>query len=269
MSVSRGHALVWSAALHTLGIGAAGWTTYGRVREPVATRELHTTRAYALHLLTLTRPKPRAEPRVDPRAARRVAPGPAKPPRPAPSPTPEIALSAAPVVVSRSATRNDEPRMSPLQVRELSPGVVGRAPASAPAAPARPPARGGLDRAASLLTRAGSACPELPLSEGWARRDVAVAVAFEVDASGRVDASKLRVVESPKRQSRGGRFYPRIYVVGARAARTPQRVAPAELDSVATEAVARHVTALEFRPAMSGGRPVSSTVLVACQLSPG
>jgi hypothetical protein len=127
----------------------------------------------------------------------------------------------------------------------------------------------GVYRAATLVTSAGSACPKLPVPPEWGGREVSVAVAFVVDTSGKVDASRLQIVESPGRQSAGRGFYPRIYVVGTRAAANPGRVDPARYDSLVTHAVTKHVEALQFRPALVGGKPVRSTVLVACHRSPG
>jgi hypothetical protein len=103
----------------------------------------------------------------------------------------------------------------------------------------------------------------------WGGREVSVAVAFVVDTSGKVDPSKLRVVESPGRHSAGRGFYPRIYVVGTKAGRAPSSMDQAGYDSVVTRAVASHIAGLRFRPALVGGRPVSSLVLVACHRAPG
>jgi hypothetical protein len=124
-------------------------------------------------------------------------------------------------------------------------------------------------QAATLVTPAGSACPELPVPPEWDGREVSVAVAFVVDTTGKVDPSRLHIVESPGRHPDGRGFYPRIYVVGTRAGPSSSRMDPARSDSVLTDAVTRHVSALRFRPALVGGRPVPSTVLVACHRSPG
>jgi hypothetical protein len=270
MPVSRGHALLCSAALHTLGIGVAGWTSYGHYRSPAETLELHTTRAYALHFLTLTRPKPQPEPR------RRSLARPQQPVRPpedrAAGPrAPEPTLPAAALARTVGVTQKRLP--SPLDIRELSPGatveVVGESPAPAPRLVAAPPPVHGVDRAAALVTPAGSACPDLPLPETWSRRNVAVAVALEVDSSGAVDRSKLHVVQSPGRDGTERQYYPRIYVVGAKAGRSTGVVDPAAYDSVLTGAVEGHVASLRFTPAMRDGRPVSSAVLIACHWSPG
>jgi hypothetical protein len=90
-----------------------------------------------------------------------------------------------------------------------------------------------------------------------------------VDTSGKVDPSKLRVIQSPGREPTGRRFYPRIYVVGTRAGPAEGHLDPARYDSVLTQAVTSHIAGLRFRPALVGGRPVRSTVLVACHRSPG
>jgi hypothetical protein len=250
MTVARGNALAWSAALHTLGIGLAGWATHGRYHEPRPTLELHTTRAYALHYLTLLPPKPPPEPRPT-RATTGVR-------RPAPLPQ----AAAAPVRL--------EPPRRPLKVEELPPGEVAGIGQTVARPAAEPPPRAvrGVDRPAALVAAAGSACPELPVPGDRARREVAVTVAFVVDTNGKVDPSELRVIESPGRPPSGRRFYPRIYVVGARVARHPSRVDPAGYDSMVTRAVTSHVAGLTFRPALSDGRPVRSTVLVACQRAP-
>jgi hypothetical protein len=124
-------------------------------------------------------------------------------------------------------------------------------------------------QAATLVTPAGSACPELPVPPEWNGREVSVAVAFVVDTSGRVDPSRIQTVESPGRQSAERQFYPRIYVVGTKAGPVRGGANPASSDSVVTQAVTSHIAALRFRPALVGGRPVRSTVLVACHHSPG
>ena len=130
------------------------------------------------------------------------------------------------------------------------------------------PAPRGAYQAAALVTAAGSACPDLPVPREWGGREISVAVAFVVDTAGKVDPSRLRVVESPGRQPAGRGFYPRIYVVGTKAGASPGRVDPARYDSVVTQAVTSHIAGLRFHPALVGGRPVRSTVLVACHRSP-
>jgi hypothetical protein len=124
-------------------------------------------------------------------------------------------------------------------------------------------------QAAALVTAAGSACPELPAAPAWRGREVTVAVAFVVDTSGKVDPARIHIVESPGREPAGRGFYPRIYVVGTKAGRTTGSVDPARYDSLVRNAVTSHIATLQFRPALVGGRPVRSTVLVACHQSPG
>jgi hypothetical protein len=94
-------------------------------------------------------------------------------------------------------------------------------------------------------------------------------VAFVVDTSGKVDPSRIHIVQSPGRPPARRGFYPRIYVVGTKAGGTWGGGDPARYDSLVTSAVTKHIAALRFRPALVGGRPVSSTVLVACHQSPG
>jgi hypothetical protein len=267
MSVSRGHALVWSAALHTLGLGVAAWATHGLYREPSSAPELHVTRAFALHFLTLTPPKPREEPRPAHKMVgdARLAPQPHGPLATTPVAGPPEPDRAA--VAPRDGNAGPEPPRSSLPVQELSPGatvtVVGKT-SDEGAAELPALARLGLDRAAALASPTGSACPELPLPTAGGGGELAVAVALVVDASGKVDPSALRVVESPGRPPTDRRFYPRIYVVGARAGRGALRVDRAAYDSAVTLAVTRHMTRLTFHPALKQGRPVRSTVLIAC-----
>ena len=245
MSVSPGGALIWSAALHALGVGFAGWATHGPSREPPSAFALHPARAQALQYLALTRPTPRPEPA----AARSRRPSPRS--RPA-----------------RPAERLEATRL-PLRVQEPAAGevaairqVVARAvPKPSPTVTRR------VDRGAALVSGAGSACPALPLPAAWSGRDLAVSVEMVVDSNGRVDRSALRVVESATRAPPGHAYYPRIYVVGARLEKQEERLDAAGYDAMLTEAVIRHVARLTFRPAMKNGRPVSSTVLIACQRS--
>lgn len=261
MSVSPGGALLWSAALHTLGFGLAGWATHGRHWEPPSTVALHTTRFYALQYLTPARPKPRP----DPTPAR-------TPPRPrAPSPSPRgAAHPGAGTAPADPPVAEREPPPASLLVQELAPGAVagiGHAdPQSRLDAPA---ARRGLDRGAALVKGAGSACPELPLPSGWGHRQLAVVVAVPVDSQGRVDPSGVLVVESPDRTPSAREYYPRIYVVGARLKKYRGRMEAADYDAMVTGTVTRHVAGLAFRPAVRDGRPVSSTVLIACQRPSG
>lgn len=160
------------------------------------------------------------------------------------------------------------PPVSSLQIRELAPGAVAAVTPAPPPEPSPepgpPPLARGVDRAAALVTPAGSACPALPLPDLEMRREVVVAVAFVVDTSGRVERSGVRLVESPRHQLGGRGYYPRIYVVGTKAGRDAQRVHPAGYDSMVSHVMASHVAALRFEPALVDGRPVRSTVLVAC-----
>lgn len=253
----------------------AGWVTHGQFREPSAPVELYTTRAYALSFLTLAPPKPRPVPMPRPTRlparVRHEAPPPVAPAgTTSGSGTPEPPRSA---VAEKGTTTGAGPAGSALQVRELAPGVTVAAvpelaPPAEPAPEAGPPDLRGVYQAATLVTPAGSACPELPVPPEWNGREVSVAVAFVVDTTGKVDPSRLQIVESPGRRPAGRGFYPRIYVVGTKAGTGTSRVSPASYDSVATEAVTRHVSALRFRPALVGGKPVRSTVLVACHRSP-
>jgi hypothetical protein len=244
----------------------AGWATYGQPREPSAPVELRTTRAYVLTFLTVAPPKPRpitAAPRVRPRT---------------PPPT-------APATAPSGSSRTEQPRLaaaaegttgagragSPFRAQELAPGVTATAiPVMAPPPESEPhmPAPRGAHQAATLVTAAGTACPDLPVPREWGGREISVAVAFVVDTAGKVDPSRLRIVESPGRLAAGRGFYPRIYVVGTKAGASPDRVDPARYDSVVTHAVTSHVAGLRFHPALVGGRPVRSTVLVACHRSP-
>ena len=157
-------------------------------------------------------------------------------------------------------------------MQELGPGVTVTAiPLTPPPAEtgteSGPPVPRGVYQAAALVTPAGSACPELPAAPAWVGREVAVAVAFVVDTGGKVDPSRIHIVESPGRLPAGRGFYPRIYVVGSKAGPTRGGVDPARYDSLVTNAVTSHIAALQFRPALVGGRPVRSTVLVACHQS--
>jgi hypothetical protein len=267
MPVSRGYALALSAALHSAGLGVAGWATYGQLREPSAPVALRTTRAYALTFLTVAPPKPqpittppRARPRTPPPTApATVASGSSTTEQPRPS-------------AAALATTGTGPAGSPLRAQELAPGVTAAAiPVMAPPPESVPeshmPPRGAY-RAATLVTAAGSACPDLPVPREWGRREISVAVAFVVDTAGKVDPSTLRIIESPGRPPAGRGFYPRIYVVGTKAGASPGRMDSARYDSAVTHAVTSHIARLRFRPALVGGRPVRSTVLVACHRPP-
>jgi hypothetical protein len=276
MPVSRGYALALSAALHTAGLGVAGWVTYGQYREPSGPVEVQAARAHAFIFLTMVPPQPRPIPQSRPaRAPARVR----QEARPQAAPAPSASVPGktggpGPAVASQQPTAATGPAGSPLRTRELAPGVTVAAipvtPPPAETAPeSGPPVPRGVYQAATLVTPAGSACPELPAAPGWNGREVSVAVAFVVDTSGKVDPSRIHIVESPSRQPAGRGFYPRIYVVGTKAGPTRGGVDPAAYDSLVTHAVTSHIAALQFRPALVGGRPVSSTVLVACHQSAG
>lgn len=270
MPVSRGYALTLSAALHTAGLGVAGWATYGQYREPSGPVEVQASLAYPLVFLTLAPPAPRPIP--EPRASRapaRVRRDARPPAAPAPS---APGTTGVPAAASQQPTAATGSAGSPLRMQELGPGVTVTAiPLTPPPAEtgteSGPPVPRGVYQAAALVTPAGSACPELPAAPAWVGREVAVAVAFVVDTGGKVDPSRIHIVESPGRLPAGRGFYPRIYVVGSKAGPTRGGVDPARYDSLVTNAVTSHIAALQFRPALVGGRPVRSTVLVACHQS--
>jgi hypothetical protein len=94
-------------------------------------------------------------------------------------------------------------------------------------------------------------------------------VALVVEADGRVNPAGLRVVESPSHPTSERRFYPRIYVVGARVGGATRRIDAAAYDSAITSTVTRHMSGLAFHPALREGRPVRSTVLIACHQGEG
>jgi hypothetical protein len=259
-AVSRGHALLWSAALHTLGLGVAGWTTHGQSHEPTLP-ELQVTRAFALHFLIPAAPRSRTSAQALPRTP---SPRPAVPTPPGAAP--RVLLSTAPET-SAPADPDTEPPRSSLQAQELLPGSTVTSLATVGAAleaKTAPAFRRGVDRAAALAAPAGSACPELPPLPVGSQVDLSVAVSLVVDASGKVDPAALRVVESPGRPVSDRRFYPRIYVVALKGDKVGPRIEPAAYDSVVTQVVTSHMAALTFHPAMRQGRPVSSTVLIAC-----
>jgi hypothetical protein len=275
MPVSRGYALALSAALHTAGLGVAGWATHGQYLESSGPVEVQAARAYALTFLTLAPPRPQPVPEPRPsRAPARVRPE-AHPPAAA-APSASVAGTTGgprPPAASQQATAATGLASSPLRTQELAPGVTVAAipmtpPPTEPGPEPGAPVPRGVYQAAALVTPAGSACPELPAAPAWAG-EVSVAVAFVVDTSGKVDPSRIHIVQSPGRQPAGRGFYPRIYVVGTKAGPTRGGVDPARYDSLVTNAVTSHIAALRFRPALVGGRPVSSTVLVACHQSPG
>jgi hypothetical protein len=271
--------LAGSAALHGLVFALACWVTRGGYQGPPSSPVVHTTRAYDLHYLVLTRPRPKTKPehwteRAPARRQGKVAP--------------ELVAATPPSSIPDSGSRR-EPARSLLQIRELPPGRVagiGQVIATAASGASRGrgilgilgfrvpgpdeigPPRRGLDRVADLVTGAGSACPELRPPAALAHRELAVAVAFVVDTNGVVDRATLQVVESPGRPPSQQRFRSHIYVVAATVRPDRSRIDPAGYDSVVTHEVASHVADLVFRPALKEGRKVRSTVLISCQTSP-
>jgi hypothetical protein len=274
-------AFAWSFGLHAIGFGVVGWVMRGEylVSAPPV---LHTTRAYALHYLVLSRPRPRHRPesRPEPRPERR--------PVSRPDLVIRVRAQMTPVSTLPTPGGRTEPVPSALQIRELPPGAVAGVGQviSAPGSDAsngpglmgklgfRVPEPGevglpkrGLDRVAELLAGAGSACPELRPPVGLAHRGLAVTVAFVVDTHGVVDRNTLRVIESPSRPQTEHQFQSHIYVVGAKVRPDQGRIDPAAYDSVVSREVASHVADLMFRPALKEGRTVRSTVLISCQTS--
>jgi hypothetical protein len=92
-------------------------------------------------------------------------------------------------------------------------------------------------------------------------------VAFVVDTNGTVDQRTLRVTDAPGGPPGEKQFHSHIYVVGAGAPTAGDPVEPAPNDSVLTSEVTSHVAGLHFRPALSQGQAIRSTVLVSCQVS--
>jgi hypothetical protein len=142
-----------------------------------------------------------------------------------------------------------------LGFRIPEPGEIGR------------PMRG-ITRIAELIPGQGPACPEFSLPAAWGDRELAVSLAFVVDTNGKVDRSTLRVIESPGRPQTEHQFRSHIYVVATKARPERGPLDPAAYDSLVTGEVARHVAELLFRPALSDGRTVRATVLIACRTSP-
>ena len=269
--------------MHVFGLALAGWATHGAQQPPAPVPVLHTTRLYPMHYQVQERPKARPEARpvrrpVDQVAVAAESDAPTAPP-------PSMPVISAPVPVSETTSEPVQP--SP-QVHELAPGQVagvgqvmespnaaaseggllGKLGFRVPVPGELGPPTGGVDRVAELLRGARSACPELRTPESWAKRSIAVAVAFVVDTNGKVDQRTLRVIESPNRPAIEQRFHAHIYVVGAKARPDGKHMDPAGYDSLVTHDVAQHVSTLAFRPALKQGQPVPSTVLIACEASP-
>jgi hypothetical protein len=266
--------------MHGVLFALAGWVSQGGYQQPSPIASEQVTRAFAMYYLDLARPAPTPRPLSQPR-----------PPRsPAPDPNVPMAVAATPpgLPTVTDVVPPDEPPESAVQVQELAPGRItgigavipapgpearaGRGlsrmlglrapgPRAASAAPRGP------DRVAELVSAVGSACPELRRPAGWADREVAVSVAFVVDTNGQVDPETLKVIESPIRPQTDNRFHTHIYIVGAPAREDRARLDPATYDSLITHEVTTHVAHLMFRPALSEGRAIRSTVLVSCQTS--
>src|SRR6185312_1484480 len=253
-------AFAWSAALHAIGLGVVGRVMRDQYLVSAPT-VIHTTRAYALHYLVLSRPRPESRPE----------PRPERPPASRPDAVMLMRVQVTPVSTLPAPSSRTEPVPPALEIRELPPGAVagiGQV-ISAPGSDASsgpgllgnlgfqvpgpgeigPPKRG-LDRVAELLAGAGSACPELRPPVALAHRGLAVTVAFEVDTRGAVDRNTLRVIETPGRPQTEHRFQSHIYVVGAKVRPDRGHIDPAAYDSVVSHEVASHVADLAFRPAV-------------------
>jgi hypothetical protein len=268
--------LASSLAMHALGFALVGWATHGQFGTLVATSPRQVPRADLVRYLVLDRPPTLPAP---PRERR-----PPRPPEPItqvkPSPTLPAEVSAieppdqsAPPDLAPSALQSaaeSAPLGPTLEAEALAPGAtagIGHVISTthSDSTGGVGPARRGLDQLAELVGGAGTACPELRSPGGSAKPQGAVTVAFVVDTNGRVDRATLQVIESPGQPRTDHRFQARVYVVGANLRVTPGRTHPAIVDSVLTEQVATHVAGLVFRPALTEGRVVRSTVLVSCQ----
>lgn len=132
------------------------------------------------------------------------------------------------------------------------------------------PIGGGVTSVAELRGNPGDACPELRRPQAWngSRDSLAVAVAFVVDTSGRIDQATLRVVQAPGRPSERTGFVPHIYTVSAnvRIDRSLPVTAP-EYGAIVARDVMTHVSGLRFRPGSRNGRPAQSMVLISCQVT--
>jgi hypothetical protein len=270
--------LAWSGGLHALLFALAGWATRGGYTGALPPAPEQVTRAYALHYLIPVPPLPRPQPRTQHQQVSR--PAPVAPVRPLAT-TP----STAPIPSPETRTK---PRGPAMRIEALAPGAVsgigqiiptpgsdatpGRGLAGmlgfrGPAAGKAGTPRRGPDRVAELVDGVGSACPALRRPAGGPQGQVAIAVAFVVDTNGTVDRQTLRVTESPHGPPGEKQFHSHIYVVGATALTDGDPVEPAPSDSVLTLQVTSHVAGLRFRPALSLGQVIRSTVLVSCQVS--
>jgi hypothetical protein len=91
-------------------------------------------------------------------------------------------------------------------------------------------------------------------------------VAFVVDTNGVVDRGSLRVIESPSHPKTDRRYRAHVYVVAATMQGHADPIDPARYDSLVTHTVATHAADLTFRPALEGGQPIRSSVLISCQM---
>lgn len=95
-------------------------------------------------------------------------------------------------------------------------------------------------------------------------------MAFVVDTNGVVDRSSLRVIESPGHPQTDRRYHAHVYVVAATMQPDASPMDPAGYDSLVSLEMTRHAADLTFLPALEGGQPVRSSVLISCQmLQPG
>jgi hypothetical protein len=128
------------------------------------------------------------------------------------------------------------------------------------------PGQRGTSRVAELLTNPGEACPELRRPAHLdSEVDLEVAVKFVVDSQGAVDRTTLRVVNAPGTPAIPPGFIPHIYAVGgtARVDRSLPEALP-QYGAIVAGDLLRHVASLRFRPGARNGRPIRSSVLVAC-----
>jgi hypothetical protein len=285
-----------------LGFALVGWATRGQAGTAISTLPQRVSRAYAVRFLVLNRPPTTLNgppTRPNPRPERR----PPRPPTPVALVSASAALPGGvnlvksarqstaqnpPQTRSQTALQRAQPsapRPASLETEALAPGVtvgighivptphsdstgrrgLGGMLAFRGPTTAVEPARHGLDRLPELVGGASSACPELG-PPARTKPQSAVAVAFVVDTSGRVDRATLQVIESPGQPRTDHQFHARVYVVGASLGVDPGRTPPtATSDSVLTEEVASHVAELVFRPALREDHVIRSTVLVSCQ----